>query len=375
MKGTRKQKLAVIDPVLKVIRTVVMSLDFKNIIANINPSSANHLNVQLKIISNETLASLTSEVNCEHGEMETMTHLLLTAPIAQRLWKQFASCAGLNIEGMHLQQIITTRWEHKASHKLTQILKAIPAIIMWALWKRRNTRRHGKDHSFNWMNHQCQETIHQLIRVKFPWLKKVPYQWMEIVDMLQRYKPTLHYHIVNWKLPEEGWIKCNTDGASKGNPGQSAYEFCMRNNNGDLVYAEGEDIGVATNMEAEAIALWKALQFCLGNGFQKVILETDSLSLKNMLIRNWRIPWEIAERVEDSQEIMKPINVQIRHTFREANQLADYIANIAIGTTEKQQFQEYNQLPSWGRSIVNIDKQQIPSLRIRTRKINNKNND
>ncbi|KAK4721618.1 hypothetical protein R3W88_011851 [Solanum pinnatisectum] len=180
---------------------------------------------------------------CEHGEMETMTHLLLTAPIAQRLWKQFASCAGLNIEGMHLQQIITAWWEHKASHKLTQILKAIPAIIMWALWKRRNTRRHGKDHSFNWMNHHCQETIHQLIRVKFPWPKKVPYQWMEIVDMLQRYKPTLHYHIVNWKLPEEGRIKCNTDGASKGNPGHSAYEFCMRNNNGDLVYAEGGDIG------------------------------------------------------------------------------------------------------------------------------------
>ncbi|WMV18188.1 hypothetical protein MTR67_011573 [Solanum verrucosum] len=30
---------------------------------------------------------------CKKGEMETMTHLLLTAPIAQKLWKQFASCA------------------------------------------------------------------------------------------------------------------------------------------------------------------------------------------------------------------------------------------------------------------------------------------
>ncbi|KAK4721635.1 hypothetical protein R3W88_011868 [Solanum pinnatisectum] len=48
MKGTRKQKLAVIDPVLKDTRTVVMSLDLKNIIANINPSLANQLNVQLK---------------------------------------------------------------------------------------------------------------------------------------------------------------------------------------------------------------------------------------------------------------------------------------------------------------------------------------
>lgn len=67
---------------------------------------------------------------------------------------------------------------------------------------------------------------------------------------------------------------------------------------------------------------------------------------------------------------MKHINVQIKQTFREA----DYIANVTIGTAEKQQFQEFNQLPSWGRRIENIDKQQIPSIRIRTRKINNKNN-
>ncbi|XP_016482832.1 65-kDa microtubule-associated protein 5 [Nicotiana tabacum] len=42
--------------------SVVMSLDFKQIIANINPSLANHMTVQSKSISNETLASLTSEV-------------------------------------------------------------------------------------------------------------------------------------------------------------------------------------------------------------------------------------------------------------------------------------------------------------------------
>ncbi|KAK4739748.1 hypothetical protein R3W88_003445 [Solanum pinnatisectum] len=96
MKGTLKQKFVVINPVLKDIMTkkhkrikeflnietqilaicaeiagndtvisptYIMSLDFKNIIANINPSLVNHLNVQSKRISNETLASLTGEVN------------------------------------------------------------------------------------------------------------------------------------------------------------------------------------------------------------------------------------------------------------------------------------------------------------------------
>ncbi|PHU19078.1 hypothetical protein BC332_10229 [Capsicum chinense] len=43
--------------------TVFMSLDFKKIIADINPILANHLNGQSKCISNETLANLKSEVN------------------------------------------------------------------------------------------------------------------------------------------------------------------------------------------------------------------------------------------------------------------------------------------------------------------------
>lgn len=30
-------------------------------------------------------------------------------------------------------------------------------------------------------------------------------------------------------LAKQGWIKYNTDGASKGNPGSSSWAFCLRN--------------------------------------------------------------------------------------------------------------------------------------------------
>ncbi|KAL3324663.1 hypothetical protein AABB24_038666 [Solanum stoloniferum] len=43
---------------------------------------------------------------CNNYEQETMIHLFLTAPIAIKLWKQFATCAGIKTdEG--LQQILT----------------------------------------------------------------------------------------------------------------------------------------------------------------------------------------------------------------------------------------------------------------------------
>uniref|UniRef100_M1BXK5 RNase H family protein n=1 Tax=Solanum tuberosum TaxID=4113 RepID=M1BXK5_SOLTU len=70
---------------------------------------------------------------CNVGEEETIQHLFLTAPIAQQLWNHFASCAGINIEGLHLQQLITTWWDWPAKHKVKQMLNAMPAIIMWEL--------------------------------------------------------------------------------------------------------------------------------------------------------------------------------------------------------------------------------------------------
>ncbi|KAH0713632.1 hypothetical protein KY289_009591 [Solanum tuberosum] len=48
---------------------------------------------------------------CDRKEEETITHLFLTAPIATKLWRFFANYAGINIEGMHLQQLINAWWK------------------------------------------------------------------------------------------------------------------------------------------------------------------------------------------------------------------------------------------------------------------------
>ncbi|KAH0649910.1 hypothetical protein KY284_029822 [Solanum tuberosum] len=117
-------------------------------------------------------------------------------------------------------------------------MKAIPAIIMWELWKRRNSKRHDNEVSFNKMLRQCQMTVYQMIKIKYPWIRNIPFQWSGMFDLLQEYRPTLYYRIAHWTRPEEGWIKCNTDGASKGNPGMSSYGFCLRDKNGDVIYAE-----------------------------------------------------------------------------------------------------------------------------------------
>ncbi|KAK4706220.1 hypothetical protein R3W88_034222 [Solanum pinnatisectum] len=88
------------------------------------------------------------------------------------------------------------------------------------------------------MIQQLIQIIQYTIKRRFHWIKIQGKEWKDIVKILGDYKPRLYHHVVNWELPREGEINCNMDGACKGNPGVGAYGFCLRNNTGDIIYAE-----------------------------------------------------------------------------------------------------------------------------------------
>lgn len=110
----------------------------------------------------------------------------------------------------------------------------------------------------------------------------------------------------------------------------SSYSFSVRDNVGDLIYAEAQNIGVTTNMEAEVTVVWKALRFCQEQGFQHIKIERDSLCLRNMVKGIWKAPWKIVDKIEEILAIMETTYIHFEHIFREANQQADFIANTAI---------------------------------------------
>ncbi|KAM3218225.1 hypothetical protein P3L10_022755 [Capsicum annuum] len=121
--------------------------------------------------------------------------------------------------------------------------------------------------------------------------------------------------------------KCNTDGACIGNPWMSAYGFCIRDNKSDLIYARAKGLGFSTNTEAASIAIKETLEYCYENDFKDFIIETDSLSLKQMKLRLWGIPWELAVTIEEIREYIQFLNVTITHIFREGNAMAKSLVN------------------------------------------------
>ncbi|XP_060211629.1 uncharacterized protein LOC132639169 [Lycium barbarum] len=230
---------------------------------------------------------------CEEHQEETVSHLFLTSSIAVKLWKFFASCAGIPTDGVGLHQMIMAWWSAETKPKLQPMYRAMPAVIMCTLWKRRNFIKHGGSVSFYRLKQQVQHILHQLTRKRFRWLQNVSGDWETMHHHLSRYKPKVYYAKVVWRMPLSGRLKCNTDGASRGNPGLNSYGFCIRDSNGDLDYAEAQQMGIATNMEAETEAIKQALKFCKQHNFQQVQLETDSLVLLNILQDTWITPWEL----------------------------------------------------------------------------------
>lgn len=118
-----------------------------------------------------------------------MQHLFLTALIALKLWREIAVFAGIDIKEMNLQEIIMTWWTMKATTKLEAVSKAMPIIIMWNVWKRRNAIKHGGYVRYEELLQQVQEIIRKLTKKLYPWIKMGKENWPEIVNKLRRYKP------------------------------------------------------------------------------------------------------------------------------------------------------------------------------------------
>lgn len=88
-----------------------------------------------------------------------------------------------------------------------------------------------------------------------------------------------------------------------------------------------------------------------------------------MITGVWHIPWTITQKMEEIKSMISQLNFQIQHIFREANQLADHIANTVSNQENSRKFLSFNQLTSKGKSILVTDKKRIPTVRIKTRKI------
>lgn len=125
--------------------------------------------------------------------------------------------------------------------------------------------------------------MHMLLKVRNP---KMTFQgnWPGMLKDLERYQSRVKVIKVIWEFPPPVWVKYNTDDPSRENSGPSSFTFCIRNKEGDLIYAKEAKMKDTTNILTEATTMLEASMHCSQVGYDLVIFQTDFLLIQKVLI-------------------------------------------------------------------------------------------
>ena len=126
--------------------------------------------------------------------------------------------------------------------------------------------------------------------------------------------------------------RLSTDGGARGNPGPAAYGYVLEAEDGTVLAAEGETIGVATNNVAEYSALIAGLEKALELGVGEVEVVSDSELMVKQMRGEYRVKNEALRGLflEASRLARQVGNVSYTAVRREHNKLADQLVNDAL---------------------------------------------
>ena len=123
-----------------------------------------------------------------------------------------------------------------------------------------------------------------------------------------------------------------TDGGARGNPGPAAYGYVLEAEDGTVLEARGEAIGVATNNVAEYRALLEGLRRAAELGVSELEVVSDSELMVKQMTGVYRVKNEALRglSVEAARLARGLGRVTYRNVRREENELADRLVNEAL---------------------------------------------
>jgi ribonuclease HI len=127
-----------------------------------------------------------------------------------------------------------------------------------------------------------------------------------------------------------------TDGGARGNPGPAAAAYVLETEDGTVLDARGETIGVATNNVAEYRALVAGLAKALEVGVDDLEVVSDSELLVKQMNGEYRVKnAALIDLSLEAAQLGRQIGrVLYRAVRRNENELADSLVNEALDAAE-----------------------------------------
>jgi ribonuclease H / adenosylcobalamin/alpha-ribazole phosphatase len=126
--------------------------------------------------------------------------------------------------------------------------------------------------------------------------------------------------------------KLSTDGGARGNPGPAAFAYVLEGDDGTVLAAHGETIGVATNNVAEYRGLIAGLEKARELGVQQLDVISDSELMVKQMLGEYRVKNEALRELSlRAGRLAREIgSVTYTAVRREHNELADRLVNEAL---------------------------------------------
>ena len=127
-------------------------------------------------------------------------------------------------------------------------------------------------------------------------------------------------------------VRLFTDGGARGNPGPAAAAFVLEREDGTVLDARGDAIGVQTNNVAEYTALLNRLRRAAELGVTEVEVVSDSELMVKQMRGEYRVKNEALRELSlEAGRLARQIgSVSYRAVRREHNELADRLVNEAL---------------------------------------------
>ena len=130
--------------------------------------------------------------------------------------------------------------------------------------------------------------------------------------------------------------RLSTDGGARGNPGPAAYGYVLETEDGTVLAAHGEAIGVATNNVAEYRGLVEGLRKAAELQVDELEVVSDSELLVHQMRGDYKVKNEaLRELWLDANDLERKLGkVTYTAVRREHNELADSLVNEALDASE-----------------------------------------
>ncbi|XP_050113925.1 uncharacterized protein LOC126592246 [Malus sylvestris] len=217
-----------------------------------------------------------------HKNSESIDHLFSSCEFAQCAWRWLATQFGTIIPPTgSLSDLWLVFLSKRFSPHLRNVWLASGFFLLMAIWKMRNkVKFEGKPPSFSRLYRSTSAWIRQVGALTPGHVRGILDRQLLVSLGISPNSCKAHSIVpVLWHPPLFSWVKVNTDGLAKGNPGPAACGGVFRDSAGYFLGGFSLSLGHRTSFYAELHAVILAVELAHVRGWKNLWLESDSSSV------------------------------------------------------------------------------------------------